>query len=97
MIIKELYYYEREIGKFTVSTEKPDCEHVIKYRLIADENKQLTKDGFDFAVCVDVDTFDKWYEVVKTDEENKINHIPSLAPDEISAEEFMALVEEALS
>ena len=94
MIIKELYYYERETGKFTVSTEKPDCDYSLRYRLIAENGKELTKDGERFFSCVDVYESDGWYEVVS----NKIEHsiVSTLAPDEISPEEFMALVEEAL-
>ena len=91
MIINEIYCYEREAGKITVSTEKPNCEHIIKYRLIADENKQLTKDGINFVSCIDTNLTDEWYEVL-IDGDNK----PSLAPDEISAKEFMVLVEEIL-
>lgn len=87
MTIKELYCYEREEGKVTVSTEKPNCEHIIKYRLIADDERQLTRDGENFAICIDVESSEGWYE---------IDNNSSLAPDEISAEEFMTLVEEAL-
>ena len=63
MIIKELYRYEREAGKITVSTEKPECDYTIKYRLIADEDKELTKDGENFTTCIDVDSAEGWYEV----------------------------------
>ena len=63
MIVKELYCYEREKGKVTVSTEKPDCEYTLRYRLIADENKVLTKDGVNFTTCIDVDSTEGWYEV----------------------------------
>lgn len=63
MIIKELYLYEREEGKFTVSTEKPDCEYSLRYRLIADEGKELTKDGENFTSCIDVDSTEGWEEV----------------------------------
>lgn len=63
MIIKELYHYEREEGKITVSTEKPDCEYTLRYRLIAGEDKELTKDGENFTTCIDVDTVEEWYEV----------------------------------
>lgn len=87
MIIKELYCYEREANKFTVSIEKPDCEYGLRYRLIADEGKQITQDGINFTTCIDVESTDGWYEV---------GNSQSLAPDEISADEFMALVEEAL-
>lgn len=87
MIVKELYCYEREAGKLTASPEKPDCDYTLKFRLIAEEGEELTKDGEVYTICVDVDNIEGWYVV-----ENK----PSLAPDEISAKEFMALVEEAL-
>ena len=62
MIIKELYHYEREAGKFTVSTEKPECDYTLRYRLIADEDKELTNDLENFTTCVDVDSPDGWYE-----------------------------------
>ena len=63
MIKKELYFFEREEGKFTVSTEKPDCEYTLRYRLIADEGKELTKDGENFTSCIDVDDIEGWSEV----------------------------------
>ena len=63
MIIKELYHYEREEGKITVSTEKPECDYTLRYRLIADEGKELTKDGENFTTCIDVDTTEGWYEI----------------------------------
>ena len=63
MIIKELYHYEREEGKVTVSTEKPECDYTLRYRLIADEDKLLTKDGENFTTCIDVDSPDGWYEL----------------------------------
>lgn len=63
MFIKELYCYEREEGKVTVSTEKPDCEYSLRFRLIADEDKELTKDGENFTTCIDVDSTEGWYEV----------------------------------
>ena len=63
MTVKELYHYEREAGKITVSTEKPDCDYTVKYRLIADEDKELTNDGENFTTCIDVDSTECWYEV----------------------------------
>ena len=63
MIIKELYHFEREEGKITVSTEKPECDYTLRYRLIADEDKELTKDGENFVACIDVDSTEGWYEV----------------------------------
>ena len=62
MIIKELYRYEREKGKITVSPIKPECEYILRYRLIADEGKMLTKDGEHFTPCVDVESTEGWYE-----------------------------------
>jgi hypothetical protein len=66
MIVKELYHYEREGGKVTVSTEKPNCEYSLRFRLIADEDKELTKDGENFTTCIDVDSTEGWYEVDNT-------------------------------
>lgn len=63
MTIKELYCYERETGKTTVSTEKPGCEYETRYRLIADEGKELTNDLENFVSCIDVESVDGWYEV----------------------------------
>lgn len=63
MTVKELYCYEREAGKITVSTEKPECDYTLRYRLIADEGKELTNDGENFTPCVDVDSIEGWYEV----------------------------------
>lgn len=62
MIVKELYCFEREEGKVTVSTEKPDCEYSLRFRIIADEGKELTKDGEHFTTCIDVDSTEGWYE-----------------------------------
>lgn len=91
MIVQELYCYEREVEKFTVSPEKPDCDYTLKFRLIAEEDEELTKDGENFAICIDVDSTEGWYAVMKS-----VSSKPALAPDEISPEEFMMLVEEAL-
>lgn len=63
MIVKELYCYEREERKVTVSTEKPECDYSLRFRLIADEGKELTKDGANFTTCIDVDSTEGWYEV----------------------------------
>lgn len=63
MTVKELYCYEREEGKITVSPEKPECDYTIKFRLIADEHKVLTNDGENFTTCIDVDSTEGWYEV----------------------------------
>ena len=99
MIVKELYCYEREIDKITVSIEKPEGDYFVKYRLIAEVGKKLAKDGKTIAVyvgdevqivdvaeavltCIDVESIEGWYEIDYS--------------DEISAREFMTLVEEAL-
>lgn len=63
MTVKELYCYERETGKITVSTEKPNCDYTLRYRLIADEGKLLTNDSENFTTCIDVETTEDWYEV----------------------------------
>lgn len=91
MIVKELYCYERETGKLTVSPEKPNCDYTLKYRLIAEEGEELTKNGENFTTCIDVDDIEGWNAVLKN-----VSGKPALAPDEISPEEFMMLVEEAL-
>ena len=63
MIVKDLYCYEREAGKITVSPEKPDCDCSLAYRLIAEEGEELTKDGENFTTCTDVDSAEGWYAV----------------------------------
>lgn len=63
MTTKPLYKYERVGGGITVSPIKPDCEYTECIRLIADENKAVTKDGENLFSVIDVDTLDGWYEV----------------------------------
>ena len=63
MIVKDLYCYEREAGKLTVSPEKPDCDYTLAFRLIAEEGEELTKDGENFTTCIDVDDTEGWYAV----------------------------------
>lgn len=80
MIIKELYRFEREEGKITVSPIKPDCEYTLRYRLIAEEDKMLTKDGENFTTCIDVESPEGWYEVEYTGRQYsqyKINQLRS--------------------
>ena len=72
MIIKELYFFEREEGKFTTSPIKPECEYALRYRLIADEGKVLTKDGENFTTCIDVDSPEGWYEVEMNKSRNRL-------------------------
>lgn len=66
MEIKELYKYEREPGKFTVSTDKPDCVYEIMYRIIADEGKLVTQNGVDGYCATDVseDNKEGWFEII---------------------------------
>jgi len=62
MEIKKLYRYEREAGKVTVSTEKPDGDYTEVYRLIADKGKVLT-DGVATYACIDTDSPNKFTEI----------------------------------
>ena len=62
MQIINLYRYERDGGGITVSPEKPDKPHTIKYRIIADEGKILTN-GETMTPCVDVDSTEGWDEI----------------------------------
>lgn len=63
MKIKTLYRYERDHGKLTVSTKKPECDYTEKFRVIADEGMLVTQDGMNLTPVVDVDSVDGWYEV----------------------------------
>ena len=64
MTIRTMYRYEREPGKVTVSTEKPENkEYTETYRVIADDGKLVTKDGENFFICTDVDDCTEYYEV----------------------------------
>lgn len=63
MEIKEMYRYTREGGGVTVSTEIPDCEYEVTYRIIADEGMEVTRDGENTYCCVDTDDTNGWYEV----------------------------------
>ena len=58
-----LYRYKRVDGGITDSPIKPDCEYIERVRLVADEGKMLTIDGFTLYKCKDVDTAEGWYEV----------------------------------
>lgn len=51
---------------------KPDCEYEVRYRLIADEDKELTKDGQNLTCCVDVESTDGWYEVETKNKQIKL-------------------------
>lgn len=69
MQIIPLYRYERADGGTTISPVKPDCEYTEMVRLVADEGKELTKDGDNFTSCVDTENSDGWYEVASTEDE----------------------------
>lgn len=62
-----LYRYEREQGKVTVSTNKPDCKYTEQYRIIADKDKLVTNDGTTFYKAVDVESTEGWREVELSD------------------------------
>ena len=70
MQIINLYKYERENGKTTVSPNKPeDKEYTEMYRLVADEGKVLTFNELIVGEVIDTDTTDGWSEVEKPTEE----------------------------
>jgi hypothetical protein len=70
MRIKTLYKYERELGKTTISPEKPDCAYTEMYRIIAADGMYVTLDGVDLYSVVDTDIKDGWYEVEEVIDEN---------------------------
>ena len=72
MEIKELYRYTREEGGVTVSTEKPNCEYEITYRIIAGEGMEVTQDGVNTYCCVDTDDVNGWYEAEIPEQEEPI-------------------------
>jgi hypothetical protein len=69
MQIKELYRYFREGGGTNVSPTKPECDYTILFRVIADEDKLITKDGENFCTVIDTDDVNEWYEVEPQEEE----------------------------
>lgn len=84
MIIKPLYRYQQ--GDITVdSLEKPDCEYVERYRLVADDDKSLIKNGEDIFTVIDIDQADLalWTEVAtpETSEEDHLD-LARLSPQE---------------
>lgn len=68
MEIKELYRYEREPNKVTVSLIKPNCEYQTLHRIIASDGYLVTQDGVNLYACIDSDTNEGWYEVQETNE-----------------------------
>lgn len=69
MKIKQLYQYDRENGRITVSPIKPECEYTEMYRLIAEEGKTLVK-GDISSPCVDTYDKDGWEEIEELEEDN---------------------------
>ena len=63
MEIRTLYRYEREHGKVTVSTEKPDVEYTEVYRIIADEGMVVTQDNVNLYSVIDTHNKDGWIEI----------------------------------
>jgi hypothetical protein len=66
MITKTLYRYVSG-NKIITSLTKPDVEYTEKYRLVADENKVLTKDDVNFYRVIDINTEElpQWKEIDK--------------------------------
>lgn len=92
-----LYKYNGDNGCIVSPLELP-MEYDPMVRLVAETNKCLKNiETEDIAYVIDIypNELDKWEEVDKP----AGNHMPGvnlIDPDEISAEEFMELVEEAL-
>lgn len=63
MQIKNLYRYARDGGGVTTSPEMPEKDYTLMYRIIADENKAVTKNGADLYPAIDTDSAEGWYEV----------------------------------
>lgn len=59
----KLYRYESPncITVTPIQRSESDVQYAV--RLIADEGKELTKDGINMCPCVDVSDADGWYEV----------------------------------
>lgn len=69
MTTKILYRYKKD--NYTIdSPNKPEGEYIERYRLVADENKMLTKNGTDLYTVIDINKEDQfyWYEVDKPQE-----------------------------
>ena len=63
MNTRVLYKYTRENGGITVSLNKPKGEYSELVRIVADDNKRITKDGENLYTVIDQETADGWYEV----------------------------------
>ena len=64
MKIINLYKYNREKDKVTVSPIKPNGEYIELYRLVADEGKKLVN-GDLIVECIDVEKVEGWEETDK--------------------------------
>lgn len=71
MRIINLYRYERETGRISVSPVKPDGEYTELVRLIADEGKILVKGNVETS-CVDTESAEGWEEVDAPEEKDDI-------------------------
>lgn len=63
MTITTLYKYQQKNGTVIVSPEKPSCLYELRYRLVADEGKVVTKDGTNLYSVIDTDGVAGFYEV----------------------------------
>ena len=61
MQTKTLYKYTRADGGVTVSPTKPDVEYTQMYRLIADEESEITICQIT-TTCIDVVSFEGWHD-----------------------------------
>jgi hypothetical protein len=66
-----IYRYIRPDGGITDSTTKPDCEYILRYRLIADKGKVYTNNEITVTV-LDVDSIEGWHQIDATTVETKI-------------------------
>lgn len=87
MQIIPLYKYERPGGGITVSRNKPNCDYTEKFRLIADEGKNLQK-GEVITYCVDVDSSDGWVEIDAPEDEVEDYTVDGTATGELDPEKI---------
>lgn len=63
MQIVNLYRYEEPHGIVVTPIQRSETDVPHAYRLIADDGKQLAKNGTDLTGCIDTDSAEGWYEV----------------------------------
>ena len=63
MKVLPLYRFKRRDGGITHSLTKPNMLYTERVRIIADNNKVLTRNGNDFFTVIDADTAYGWYEI----------------------------------